>query len=68
MHAAEPRSFDGIDVAIFCAGASRSRELAPQAVAAGAVVIDNSSAFRMDDGVPLVVPEVNPHAAREHRA
>jgi len=61
-----PRSFDGIDIAIFSAGAARSREWAPQAVAAGAVVVDNSSAFRMDDGVPLVVADVNPHAARGH--
>ena len=46
----------GIDIAIFSAGATRSREWAPQAVAAGAVVVDNSSAFRMDDGVPLSWP------------
>ncbi len=66
VQAVGPRSFDGIDVAIFSAGATRSREWAPQAVAAGAVVIDNSSAFRMDDGVPLVVAGVNDHAARAH--
>jgi aspartate-semialdehyde dehydrogenase len=66
VHAVGPRSFDGIDVAIFSAGATRSREWAPQAVAAGAVVVDNSSAFRMDDGVPLVVAGVNDHAARGH--
>jgi aspartate-semialdehyde dehydrogenase len=59
-------SFDGIDIAIFSAGATRSREWAAQAVAAGAVVVDNSSAFRMDEGVPLVVADVNPHAARGH--
>jgi aspartate-semialdehyde dehydrogenase len=59
-------SFDGIDIAIFSAGATRSREWAPQAVAAGAVVVDNSSAFRMDEGVPLVVADVNSHAARGH--
>lgn len=52
-------SFEGIDVAFFSAGASRSREFAPHAVKAGAVVIDNSSAFRMDPNVPLVVPEIN---------
>ena len=52
-------SFDGIDIALFSAGASRSKEFAPYAVASGAVVVDNSSAFRMDEGVPLVVPEVN---------
>jgi aspartate-semialdehyde dehydrogenase len=59
-------SFDGCDIAIFSAGASRARTFAPHAVAAGAVVIDNSSAFRMDPEVPLVVPEVNPHAAAAH--
>jgi aspartate-semialdehyde dehydrogenase len=67
VQAAAPDAFDGIDVAIFSAGAARSRVYAPHAVAAGAVVIDNSSAFRMDPDVPLVVPEVNAHAAREHR-
>ncbi|MFQ5431679.1 MAG: aspartate-semialdehyde dehydrogenase [Nitrospinota bacterium] len=59
-------SFSGIDIALFSAGASRSREFAHAAVEAGAVVIDNSSAFRMEDDVPLVVPEVNPHAAQKH--
>ncbi len=59
---ATPESFEGVDVAFFSAGASRSRELAPAAVAAGALVIDNSSAFRMDPTVPLVVPEVNADA------
>src|ERR1051325_4380390 len=53
-------SFDGCDIAFFSAGGSRSKEFAPAAVRAGAVVIDNSSAFRMDPSVPLVVPEVNP--------
>ena len=53
-------SFKGVDIAFFSAGATRSREFAPAAKAAGAVVIDNSSAFRMTPGVPLVVPEVNP--------
>jgi len=52
-------SFKGVDIAFFSAGASRSREFAPAARAAGAIVIDNSSAFRMDPKVPLVVPEVN---------
>jgi aspartate-semialdehyde dehydrogenase len=66
VEAVGPAAFDGIDVAIFSAGATRSREWAPVAVAAGAVVVDNSSAFRMDDGVPLVVADVNPHAARGH--
>ncbi|HRI43038.1 MAG TPA: aspartate-semialdehyde dehydrogenase [Fimbriimonadaceae bacterium] len=55
-------AFAGSDVAFFSAGASRSREFAPAAIEAGAVVIDNSSAFRMDPGVPLVVPEINAHA------
>lgn len=54
------RSFDGIDVALFSAGASISRQWAPVAVEAGARVVDNSSAFRMDADVPLVIPEVNP--------
>ncbi len=53
------RSFDRIDIALFSAGSAVSRHFAPLAVRAGATVIDNSSAFRMDDGVPLVVPEVN---------
>jgi aspartate-semialdehyde dehydrogenase len=58
--------FDGIDVAFFSAGGSVSRQWAPAAKAAGAVVVDNTSAFRMTDGVPLVVPEVNPDAATTH--
>lgn len=60
-------SFEGIDVAYFSAGGGRSLEFCPAAAAAGAVVIDNSSAFRMDDGVPLVVPEVNPDEAFNHK-
>lgn len=60
-----PEHFDGVDIAIFSAGASRSREWAPVAMKAGAVVVDNSSAFRTDDDVPLVVSEVNPQAVRE---
>jgi len=59
-------SFKGVDIALFSAGAERSLEFAPAAVKAGAVVIDNSSAFRMDPKVPLVVPEVNVHAADKH--
>ena len=54
--------FAGLDVVLFSAGGSTSRELAPKAAAAGAIVIDNSSAWRSDDRVPLVVAEVNPHA------
>lgn len=57
----------GIDLALFSAGAAVSREYAPRAVQAGAVVIDNSSAFRLDHDVPLVVPEINPQDARRHR-
>src|SRR5262249_15953995 len=58
-----PDSFKGVDYALFSAGASVAREFGPVAAAAGAVVIDNSSAWRMDEGCPLVVPEVNPKAA-----
>ena len=57
----------GLDVALFSAGATSSRELAPRFAAAGVTVIDNSSAFRMDPDVPLVVSEVNPQAIREAR-
>ena len=52
----------GLDIALFSAGASTSRELAPKFAAAGVIVVDNSSAFRMDPQIPLVVSEVNPHA------
>ena len=61
------RSFDGVDIALFSAGGSISRQYAPLAVKAGAVVIDNSSAFRMDPAVPLVIPEVNARRIREHK-
>ncbi|MFO8072118.1 MAG: aspartate-semialdehyde dehydrogenase [Polyangia bacterium] len=57
--------FDGVEIALFSAGGSVSREHAPRAAAAGAVVVDNTSAFRMEDDVPLVVPEINPDAARD---
>jgi aspartate-semialdehyde dehydrogenase len=60
-------SFKGIQVALFSAGASRSLEFAPAAAASGAVVVDNSSAFRMDPEIPLVVPEVNPHAIAQYK-
>jgi aspartate-semialdehyde dehydrogenase len=63
---ATPDSFVGIDIALFAGGAA-SKTLAPEAVRRGAVVIDNSSAFRMDPDVPLVVPEVNPEAIRSHK-
>ncbi len=60
-------SFRGIDLAFFSAGSGISKKFAPLATAAGTVVIDNSSAFRMDDAVPLVIPEVNPEDAQKHR-
>jgi aspartate-semialdehyde dehydrogenase len=60
-------SFRSIDIALFSAGAARSKEYAPHAVNAGAVVIDNSSAFRMEPDVPLVVPEINPADIQKHR-
>ena len=61
-----PASFAGVDIALFSAGGDISREYAPIAAAAGAVVIDNSSAFRQDEDVPLVVPEINGEAALKH--
>jgi aspartate-semialdehyde dehydrogenase len=61
------RSFDGVDIALFSAGSGVSRRFSPIAVKAGAVVIDNSSAFRMDPNVPLVIPEINAGRIREHR-
>jgi aspartate-semialdehyde dehydrogenase len=60
-------SFEGVDVALFSAGGAISREFAPIAVRAGAVVVDNSSAFRMDPQVPLVVPEINGDAIAGHQ-
>ena len=60
-------SFAGVDIALFSAGAATSKRFAPLAVRAGATVIDNSSAFRMDAEVPLVVPEINPQALRAHQ-
>lgn len=59
-------AFEGVDIALFSAGSPRARAFAPHAVEAGAVVIDNSSAFRMDPAVPLVVPEVNAEALEGH--
>ncbi|MCC7350658.1 MAG: aspartate-semialdehyde dehydrogenase [Phycisphaerales bacterium] len=59
-------SFKGVQIAFFSAGGSISKEFAPAAVAAGAVVVDNTSAFRMKEGVPLVVPEVNPEQIHKH--
>jgi aspartate-semialdehyde dehydrogenase len=60
-------SFGGVNIALFSAGGGTSKRFAPIAARAGAVVVDNSSAFRMDAGVPLVVPEINPEAVRQHR-
>ncbi|HEY0766611.1 MAG TPA: aspartate-semialdehyde dehydrogenase [Steroidobacteraceae bacterium] len=60
-------SFRGVDIALFSAGGSTSKHFAPIAVRAGATVIDNSSAFRMDPAVPLVVPEINPQTLRAHQ-
>jgi aspartate-semialdehyde dehydrogenase len=60
-------SFAGIDIALFSAGGSISKEFAPVAAMAGCVVIDNSSAFRMDDTVPLVIPEINASDVKKHR-
>ncbi len=60
------QSFDGVDLALFSAGGDISRRFAPIAAAAGCLVVDNSSAFRQEEGVPLVVPEINPDAAYDH--
>ncbi len=60
-------SFEGIDLALFSAGGGISAKFAPEAVKRGAVVVDNTSHFRMDPEVPLVVPEVNPEALRAHK-
>ncbi|WP_284140003.1 MULTISPECIES: aspartate-semialdehyde dehydrogenase [unclassified Virgibacillus] len=64
---AEPGSFEGIDIALFSAGGSVSKLLAPEAVKRGALVIDNTSAFRMNKDVPLVVPEVNEADIKTHQ-
>ena len=60
-------SFAGVDIALFSAGGSISRKFAPIAVRAGAIVVDNSSAFRMRDDVPLVIPEINAHRIKDHK-
>jgi aspartate-semialdehyde dehydrogenase len=62
----DAESFEGVDLALFSAGAAASREHAPRAADAGAVVVDNSSAWRMEPHVPLVIPEINPDAAQRH--
>jgi aspartate-semialdehyde dehydrogenase len=63
----EATAFRGVDIAICAAGTAQSRELSPMIARAGAVVVDKSNAFRMDPKVPLVVPEINAHAARHHQ-
>ena len=63
----KPESFEGVDIALFSAGGSTSKQWAPIAVEKGAVVVDNSSAWRMDENVPLVVPEVNPEDVKWHK-
>lgn len=60
-------SFKDVDVALFSAGSSRSKRFRDAVVSSGAVMVDNSSAFRMEEGVPLVVPEINPEDAKEHK-
>ncbi len=67
VEAVNEKSFEGVDIVLASAGGSTSKAWAKKAVEAGAVVIDNSSAFRMDDNVPLVVPEINPEAAAKHQ-
>ncbi|HEX8756228.1 MAG TPA: aspartate-semialdehyde dehydrogenase [Steroidobacteraceae bacterium] len=67
VHELKEDSFRGVDIALFSAGGSTSKRFGPLAVEQGAVVVDNSSAFRMDPAVPLVVPEINPEAVRAHR-
>ncbi|MFA4966828.1 MAG: aspartate-semialdehyde dehydrogenase [Candidatus Margulisiibacteriota bacterium] len=64
---AEPKSFEGMEIGLFSAGAKPSAALAPEAVKRGCVVIDNTSHFRMDPNVPLIVPEVNGHAIKNHK-
>jgi aspartate-semialdehyde dehydrogenase len=64
---ATPESFENVDIALFSAGGSVSKKLAKEAVDRGAVVVDNTSAFRMDEDVPLVVPEVNPEDIKKHK-
>lgn len=66
VEAAEPDSFKNVDIALFSAGGSISKKLAPEAVERGTVVVDNTSAYRMDENVPLVVPEVNMEDIKEH--
>jgi aspartate-semialdehyde dehydrogenase len=62
----EPAAFKGVDIAICSAGSAQSKEYAPMIVKAGAIVVDKSNAWRLDPAVPLIVPEINPHAMRAH--
>src|SRR5690625_3274294 len=64
---ATPEQFENIDIAFFSAGGAVTKQLAEAAIKRGAIVIDNTSAFRMDENVPLVVPEVNPHTVENHQ-
>ncbi|MDQ0230478.1 aspartate-semialdehyde dehydrogenase [Metabacillus malikii] len=66
VEATTPESFEGVQIALFSAGGSVSKQFAPEAVKRGAIVIDNTSAYRMDENVPLVVPEVNEGALKNH--
>ena len=61
------QSFDGVDIALFSAGGSVSKKFGPIAARKGCFVVDNSSAFRMTDGIPLVIPEVNPEAMADYK-
>ncbi|MCK4277614.1 MAG: aspartate-semialdehyde dehydrogenase, partial [Desulfurellaceae bacterium] len=67
VNALDKNSFRGIDIALFSAGGKVSKEYAPIAVKSGAVVIDNTSCFRMDEDIPLVVPEVNPEDIAQYK-
>lgn len=67
IQAATPDCFDGLDLAIFSAGSEQTRHFAAAAVERGCIVVDNSSAFRMDPSVPLVIPEINPDAVDAHQ-
>ncbi|EDW23276.1 aspartate-semialdehyde dehydrogenase [Bacillus pumilus] len=64
---ATPESFEGVSIALFSAGGNVSKALAPEAVKRGAIVVDNTSAFRMDENIPLVVPEVNEKDLHDHK-
>ncbi|MEE8638242.1 MAG: aspartate-semialdehyde dehydrogenase [Candidatus Margulisiibacteriota bacterium] len=67
VEVAKPESYEGIEIGLFSAGAKVSKVMAPEAVKRGCVVIDNTSHFRMDPNVPLIVPEVNAHAIKKHK-